>query len=69
LRATSIVDTTYNTNSIKKSISFVLNDNKFRNSLKSTKSLYGNGNSSKKIIKILENLNLKNISVQKQISY
>ncbi len=69
LRATSIVDTTYNSNSIKKAISFVLNNKKFRTSLKSTKSLYGNGNSSKKIIKILENLDLDTVSIQKQISY
>ena len=69
LRATSIVDSTYNSNSIKKAISFVLNNKKFRTSLKSTKSLYGNGNSSKKIIKILENLDLDTVSIQKQISY
>ena len=69
LRATSVVDTNYNKNSIKKSILFVLNNKKFRSSLKSTKSLYGNGKSAKKIIKILENLNLNHISIQKQISY
>lgn len=69
LRATSIVDADYNKNSIKKAILFVLNNKKFRFSLKSTKSLYGNGKSAKKIIKILENLNLNHVSIQKQISY
>ena len=69
LRATSVIDTNYNKNSIKKTILFVLNNKKFLTSLKSTKSLYGTGNSAKKIIKILENLNLNNVSIQKQISY
>ena len=69
LRATSVVDANYNKNSIKKAILFVLNNKKFRFSLKSTKSLYGNGKSAKKIIKILENLNLNHVSIQKQISY
>jgi len=69
LRATSVVDTNYDKNSIKKTILFVLNNKNFRISLKSTKSLYGNGNSAKKIIKILETLDLNNISIQKQISY
>ncbi len=69
LQATSVINTTYNKNSIKKAILFVLNDKKFLMSLKSTKSLYGTGNSGKKIIKILENLDLKNISIQKQMSY
>ena len=69
LRATSVIDTNYNKNSIKKTILFVLNNKKFLTSLKSTKSLYGTANSAKKIIKILENLNLNNVSIQKQISY
>jgi len=69
LKATSVINTTYNKNSIKKTILFVLNNKRFLTSLKSTKSLYGNGNSAKKIIKILENLNLNNVSIQKQISY
>ena len=69
LKSTSVINTTYNKNSIKKTILFVLNNKRFLTSLKSTKSLYGNGNSAKKIIKILENLNLNNVSIQKQISY
>ncbi len=69
LKATSVINTTYNKNSIKKTILFVLNNKRFLTSLKSTKSLYGNGNSAKKIIKILEDLNLNNVSIQKQISY
>lgn len=69
LKATSVINTTYNKKSIKKAILFVLNNKKFLTSLKSTKSLYGTGNSGKKIIKILENLDLKNISIQKQMSY
>ena len=63
------MNTTYDKNSIKKAILYVLNNKKFLASLKSTKSLYGTGNSGKKIIKILENLDLKNISIQKQMSY
>ena len=69
LKATSVMNTTYDKNSIKKAILYVLNNKKFLASLKSTKSLYGTGNSGKKIIKILENLDLKNISIQKQMSY
>ena len=69
LRAKSIIDTSYNKNSIKKAIMFVLTNKKFKSRIKTTSSLYGNGNSAKKIIKILETLNLNKISIQKQISY
>ena len=43
-----------------------LYDKTFQKNLRQTKSLYGNGEASKKLVRILENLNLEKIPIQKR---
>lgn len=69
LRPKSVIDVDYDKSQIKKAIKKVLNDKKFLNRIKKQKQLYGDGNSSKKIIDILENLDLKSIPIQKRMTY
>lgn len=69
LRAESIIDVKYNKNEIKKAINKCINDTTFLNNVKTYKSLYGNGDSAKKIVKILENIDLKKIPIQKKMGY
>lgn len=69
LRADSIIDVGYDKNEIKNAINKALNDKNFLKKVQTCKSLYGSGNSAKKIVKILENINLKNIPIQKKMTY
>jgi len=65
----SVIDVSYNKNEIKKAIKKTIEDKNFLQKIKNQKSLYGDGNSSKKIIKILETINLENIPIQKKLTY
>tara|TARA_B110001454_G_scaffold196684_1_gene199709 strand:- start:2122 stop:3267 length:1146 start_codon:yes stop_codon:yes gene_type:complete len=67
--STSILNVGYDESQIKKAILKSLNDKKFLKTVKNTQSLYGNGNTAKKIVKILEDINLKKISTQKKLMY
>lgn len=69
LHAKSVIDVDYNKDQIKKAIKKSIYDKSFLKKCKTSKSLYGEGKTSKKIIKILEEINLKKISIQKQIYY
>ena len=69
LRAESIIDVKYNKNEIKKAIKKAIEDKDFLKKVKSHKSLYGNGDSAKKIVKILEKIDLKKIPIQKKMTY
>ena len=69
LRAESIIDVKYNKNEIKKAIKKAIEDKDFLKKVKSHKSLYGNGDSAKKIVKILEKIDLKEIPIQKKMTY
>ena len=69
LRAESIIDVKYNKNEIKKAIKKAIDDKDFLKKVKSHKSLYGNGDSAKKIVKILEKIDLKKIPIQKKMTY
>ena len=68
LRPFNVVDVDYNSNKILKSIRFCLNNNYFRKKIKKLKNPYGDGNSAKYIINIIEKLNL-NLSTQKINTY
>lgn len=65
----SVIDVSYNKNHIKKAIKKTIEDKKFLSRIKKQKSLYGDGNSSKKIVKILETINLDKIPIQKKLTY
>ena len=66
---TSIINVKYNKKAIKKAIKKAVQDKKFLESIKKQKNQHGNGNASKKIINILEKLNLQKISIQKKLAY
>ena len=68
-KTTSVIDVPYNKNKIKNAINKTIKDKKFLHQIKKQKSLYGNGNSSKKIIRILETIDLDKIPIQKKLSY
>ena len=68
-RSISVIDVGYNKNQIKKAILKAINDKNFHNKIKKQKSLYGNGNASQKIVKILENIDLTKIPIQKKLRY
>ena len=69
LKPKNVVNTDYNTKQIQKKINYVLNNKVFQISLKSLKNPYGQGNSSKKINKLLTKIKLDNKIIQKQITY
>jgi GDP/UDP-N,N'-diacetylbacillosamine 2-epimerase (hydrolysing) len=69
LRSESVIDVEYDKNKIKNTILNIISDKKFLKKIKKQKQLYGSGNSSKKIVKILEELNLKNFPIQKKMTY
>ena len=66
---TSIINVKYNKKAIKKAIKKAVEDKKFIKSIKKQKNQHGNGNSSKKIIQILEKINFEKIPIQKKLAY
>lgn len=68
LKPVNVINAKCNKNDIYKKIKFCLNNEKFNKSIKNVKNPYGDGNSSKKIIKIIKQLNL-NQSTQKLNTY
>lgn len=65
----SIINVGYNKNEIKKAINKVVSDKKFLNSIKKQKNQHGDGGASKKIVRILEKIDLKKIPIQKKLTY
>jgi len=65
----SVIDIPYDKNKIKKAILKTIKDKNFLQKIKKQKNIYGDGNSSKKIIRILETINLDKISIQKKLTY
>ena len=68
LKSTSIINVDYNKNRIKMAIKKALENKKTKNT-KKQRSLYGDGNSSKKIVKLLEKIDLNKIPIQKKLTY
>ena len=65
----SVLNVDYNNREIKKAITKSINDKKFLKKIKKQKNLYGDGKASKRIVKILEQINLKKIPIQKRLTY
>ena len=65
LRSKSVIDCNYEKSNIKNAITKAINDKKFLKSIPSNQNLYGIGNSSKQIVKIIEKLDLDKIPTQK----
>jgi len=69
LRSESIIDVNYSKNDIKKAIIQSIHDEKFLKKVKNSKSFYGKGDSAKKIVRILEQIDLNKIPIQKTMMY
>jgi GDP/UDP-N,N'-diacetylbacillosamine 2-epimerase (hydrolysing) len=65
----SVIDVSYDKNKIKKAITKIIKDKKFLQKIKQQKNIYGNGNSSKKIVRTLETIDLNKIPIQKKLTY
>lgn len=68
LKPMNVINAKSNKNDIFKKIEFCLNNKKFNKRIKNVKNPYGDGNSAKKIIKIIKKLNF-NQSTQKLNTY
>ena len=68
-RVDSIINVNYKKEEIKKAIKIVMSDKRFLSQIKKQKPQYGDGNTSKTIVKILENINLDKIPIQKKLAY
>ena len=69
LRAKNVVDVEHDIIQIIDAINKCLYNLDFLNSLRNLKNPYGNGHSSKKIVEILEKIDIKDISIQKELNY
>jgi len=69
VRSKSIIDVDYDKQMIKEALLKSLKNIKFQKIVDSTPSFYGDGCAAKRIVKILEDINLKSIPIQKQLSY
>ena len=69
LQSSSVINVNYDKNEIKNAIKKAIYNKSFLAKCKKSKSLYGQGHASKKIIKIIEEINLKTFPIQKQIFY
>jgi len=69
LSSSSVINVKYDKKEIKKAIEKSIKDKKYLNKIKKNKSYYGNGDSAKKIVKILERLELDKIPIQKKLMY
>lgn len=67
-KSINVVNAKYDRIEIYNSLQKILKQN-FKKKLRNLKNLYGDGNSSKKIIKIIKRLKLKNFNTQKKITY
>lgn len=68
-RGENVIDAPHEQNQIVKAINFALNDRKFLLRVRTSKSPWGDGHTSEKIVKILSEVNLNNVLMQKQITY
>ncbi len=66
LRAQNVIDVDYNENQIVKAVRKALFDKEFKKKMKNCSSPYGNGKSSEKIIKILEELKIDDSLLNKK---
>jgi UDP-hydrolysing UDP-N-acetyl-D-glucosamine 2-epimerase len=69
IKAKSIINVGYNKNQIKRAIRKAITDKKFLDSIKKQKNMHGDGTAAKRIVNILEKLDLKKIPIQKKLSY
>jgi len=69
LRSKSVIDVNYDKSNIKNAITRAVYDKNFLKKIKTKQNLYGKGNTSKQIVKIIEKINLNKIPTQKKMMY
>ena len=69
LHSESVIDVGYSKNQIKNAIQKIVSNDKFKKKIKFQKYLYGNGNSSLKIVNLLETIDFTKIPIQKKLTY
>ena len=69
LRSVNVIDVDYDSSQIEKAIEKALYDDEFKNKIVNNKNPYGDGNSSNKIVKYLETIDIGKSVIQKQITY
>ena len=68
-RAASVIDVGYDKAAIKRAIKRAMTDKRFLAKVRRQRGLYGDGNSARRIIRILEGLDLAKIPIQKTLTY
>jgi len=69
LRAINVIDVDHDSNEIKEAIIKCIYDTEFKDSLRDLVNPYGNGTAAKKIVDVLENIELNRELIQKEIYY
>ena len=69
LKPPNVISATYNTTDIRKKINYVLNNKFFIKKMKSLKNPYGDGKTSKRIVRLLSQINISKKIIQKRITY
>jgi UDP-N-acetylglucosamine 2-epimerase (non-hydrolysing)/GDP/UDP-N,N'-diacetylbacillosamine 2-epimerase (hydrolysing) len=69
IQSDNIINCQLNKTAITNAINKIFLDKKFKNKLKKCQNLYGNGESSKKIVKILKNIKINKKLLDKEMTY
>lgn len=69
LKPPNVISTSYNARDIRKKINYVLNNKFFIKKMKSLKNPYGDGKTSKRIVRLLSQINISKKIIQKRITY
>jgi len=68
-RSTNVIDVGYDKGKIVKAVKTALYDKEFRNRVKTCKNVYGDGKASQRIVKVLNEIEIKPKLLQKKITY
>ena len=68
-KSLNVIDTEYNKEKIKKAIERALNDKNFKNKIKNLTNIYGDGETSKRIVDIISKIKINSDILQKHLSY
>jgi len=69
LKPPNVISASYNARDIRKKINYVLNNKFFIKKMKSLKNPYGDGKTSKRIVRLLSQINISKKIIQKRITY
>ena len=69
LKPINVISTTYKTDNILKAIKYALNNKSFIKKIRFLKNPYGDGKTSKRIVRLLSKIDIDNSIIQKKITY